>query len=385
MALRCLDSLAGEVRHHGVEVVVVANGTRPRDRRPLDERDDIVLVRSGVNLGFSGGNNLAAAVAGGSFLLLLNDDSIVEEGCIERLVSTAEGDPRIGAVGGRILSADGTLQEAGSVLWDDGTTDYVGRGLPAGSAAYGYLRDVDFVSANGLLVRRQAWEEVGGLDERYFPAYYEDADLCMAVRQHRYRVVYEPRARITHLETRSTTGPFRTFLLRRNRRLFMDKWAEQLPTFDSRPAGPDEIAIDRAVQRARGAPPRLLVVPDRAEGSGDRMGEIIEGLARAGWAVSVSSPAPPRVLSVPNPVRAERLVDLGVDLLERGPGEALTVISPVDAVLLGPSVRWRPPTVVRTDGTVAPVVRIPADGDASSVVQVIDGMTRPPRSTRFGD
>ena len=82
---------------------------------------------------------------------------------------------------------------------------HVGAGLPADSTAYGYVRYADYISANGLLVDRHAWDAVGGFDERYFPAYYEDVDLCLALLDHGYRVAYEPRARLQHLESQSTS------------------------------------------------------------------------------------------------------------------------------------------------------------------------------------
>ena len=97
------------------------------------------------------------------------------------------------------------------MLWSDGWVAHVGAGLPADSTAYQYVRYVDYVSANGLLVDRQAWDAVGGLDERYFPAYYEDVDLCLALWDHGYRVAYEPRARLRHLESQSTSTPSATF------------------------------------------------------------------------------------------------------------------------------------------------------------------------------
>ena len=134
----CLDSLADSRPSVDTEVVVVANGLDDGAFSSLRKRDDIVLVRSAVNTGFSGGNNLAASFARGRYLLLLNDDSVVEVGYIDRLVSALERDSSVGAAGGRILSADGTLQEAGSVLWSDGWVAHVGAGLPDDAAAYDY-------------------------------------------------------------------------------------------------------------------------------------------------------------------------------------------------------------------------------------------------------
>ena len=247
----CLDSLADSRPSVDTEVVVVANGLVADGLSSLQKRDDIVLVFSAVNTGFSGGNNLAAGIARGGFLLFLNDDSLVEAGFIDRLLHVVDGDPLIAAAGGKILSADGTLQEAGSVLWSDGWAAHVGAGLPAESPAYGDRREVDYISANGLLVDRQAWDAVGGFDERYFPAYYEDVDLCLALLERGYRVVYEPGAQLRHLESQSTSAAFRSFLLLRNRAQLLAKWSTLLQTFPDHPDQIDVAAIDAAVRRER--------------------------------------------------------------------------------------------------------------------------------------
>ena len=228
----------------------MANGLTENGLASLRSRDDIVLVHSAVNTGFSGGNNLAARFARGRFLLLLNDDSLVEPGFIDSLQRAVEGDPAIAAAGGKILSADGTLQEAGSVLWSDGWVAHVGAGHPANSPAYGYSRDVDYISANGLLVDRQVWDAIGGLDERYFPAYYEDVDLCLALLNRGYRVVYEPQAQLRHLESQSTSTQFRSFLLERNRALLVAKWSTLLQAFPDHPDPIDASALAAAVLRS---------------------------------------------------------------------------------------------------------------------------------------
>ena len=133
LALDCLDALRRPGGcPPGTEVVVVANGTPPEQLDSLAGHDEVVLVVNEVNLGFGAGCNQAASVARAPLLVFLNDDSTVEEGCIDALVRTASSDPEIGAVGSRILAVDGTLQEAGSVLWRDGSAAHVGEGLPPG-------------------------------------------------------------------------------------------------------------------------------------------------------------------------------------------------------------------------------------------------------------
>ncbi len=254
----CLDSVRAATVLP-VETVVVANGTPPSVLAGLAARDDIVLIPSPANLGFAGGNDLAARCSQGAHLVFVNDDSVLAPEAIDHLVARAESDPAIGAVGCRVLSTDGSLQEAGSVLWKDGTAALVGRGEPGAAGRYTEPRDVDFCSANGFLVVRAAWDAVGGFDPCFNPAYYEDVDLCLALRERGYRVVYEPAARITHAESTSTTAPYKTFLIERHRRQLVDRWSTVLATLEPPPLAERAAAIARAVARppagTRAVPP----------------------------------------------------------------------------------------------------------------------------------
>jgi GT2 family glycosyltransferase len=317
----CLGSLADNRPSVETEVVVVANGLDDGAFSSLQKRDDIVLVRSAVNTGFAGGNNLAASFARGRYLLLLNDDSVVEAGYVDRLVTAIERDSSVGAAGGRILSADGTLQEAGSVLWNDGWVAHVGAGLPDDSAVYNYARYADYVSANGVLVAREAWDAVGGLDERYFPAYYEDVDLCLALWDRGFRVVYEPRARLRHLESQSTSTSFRGYLLIRNRAKLVAKWSSLLASFADHPDPIDDVAIEVAVQRAARWRGRVLVL-ERPSDAGVWWPPTVEALASAGWSVMLSLPVDQRKKGDDSAV-SDRLIDLGVDVRDEKPEDLI--------------------------------------------------------------
>lgn len=323
------------------EFVVVANGTSLSRLMDLQRHEDIVLVRSDTNLGFAGGSNLGADVARADLLVFLNDDALVEVDWLDQLVLTSESDPQIGAVGSRILFEDGSLQEAGGVIWGDGPTTGLGRDLPPGSTEYMYVRNVDYASANGMLVKREAWEMVGGFAEEYHPAYYEDVDLCMALRQHGRRVVYEPRAVLRHREGGSSSYRYRWFLMGRQREVFRHKWAADLVGREPYPMVNRDAAIERALHRIRGNPPRVLVLddalPDPGMGSGfARAALVIEELVAAGYAVTLrpfdaalgdQRRTPDRTCVL------DRLADLGVDVrfehlgpLLRRPGAAFDVI-----------------------------------------------------------
>ncbi|MCW2680156.1 MAG: wbbL 4 [Frankiales bacterium] len=250
------------------EVLVLCNGATPEveafaQRQVTGAR---VFV-SPVNLGFGGGNGRLVREARGELLLLLNDDAEVEAGWLEPLVETLDQHPTAAAVGSRILFPDGRVQEAGSVLFDDGSTAPVGRGLPAGSGEYAYRRRADFTSANSLLLRKEAFEQVGGFDDAYYPAYYEDLDLALALRAAGWSWLYDGRSRIRHQESSSTTTHYKHWLFARNIERVRSKWAETLQGQLPRPAGggpdgPEPASLRPAIELARGNPPRVLIVDD---------------------------------------------------------------------------------------------------------------------------
>jgi GT2 family glycosyltransferase len=312
---RCLQSLRRNLGDAvSSETIVLFNGTPEADRERVRDllRGAVTLVSS-VNLGFGGGNNRAAAQAQGEYLALLNDDVEVQPGWLEPLVETAERHGDAGAVGSRILHPDGSLQEAGSVVWSDGSSIGVGRGLPPGARRYDYVREVDYVSACSLLVRRSTFEQLGGFDERFFPGYNEDVDLCFGIRRLGQRVLYQPRSVVVHHESQ-TGSESKTFLILRGRARLREKWGEELAR-QPEPRPGDPLAVELAIHRARRSPRRLLVVDDRppTQGMGSGFGRMLEAmreLAGAGYALSLYP------TSTADGDRRE-LQDLGVDVVER--------------------------------------------------------------------
>lgn len=311
------------------EVILVFNGTEPRAAQTfLKSVAGVQAHRLALNLGFGGGNNYAAARARGEFLVFLNDDAEVEPGWLHALLDTARAYPNAGAVGSRILFIDGSLQEAGGVIWSDGSTRPLGRGSRAGSLAYSYLRPVDYLSANGMLVRRADFEKLGGFDPRYFPAYYEDTDLCLGLRHRLDReLLYEPRAIIRHVEAASTQdNAFRSFLFRRNQALLCEKWAGVLPQYAA-PEPESRVAVAGAVLRRRGSPVRVLVIDDRLPDAGMGSGGLGSGFVRAQELFAELGSAGMAVAIYPSdrshPPTENSLAALGVDVIEESLAEHL--------------------------------------------------------------
>jgi O-antigen biosynthesis protein len=264
---RCLRSLASHQSSVSFETIVVLNGASDPVRRLIaDEVSGAVVVDSPTNLGFAGGNQHGAAVARGEHLVLLNDDAMVLPGWLDHLVTTVESIDAadVGAVASSVVDASSRVQEAGGVIWSDGTTSVLGRGGSVDDTLRAGRRTVDYASACSLLVRRSAWDEVGGLDEAFVPAYYEDVDLCLALRRAGHRVVVEPRSMVVHDESASSTTSFKDFMFRRNHERIVGRWAAELADQPDRTSlGGDAARAARRLDRRHGVP-SVLVIDDRA-------------------------------------------------------------------------------------------------------------------------
>jgi GT2 family glycosyltransferase len=250
----CLRALEAKIRSVPYEVIVSLNEPTPTLLEALARQvDGVVVLTTPVNRGFSGACNRGAATARGELLVLLNDDAIVLDGWLEPLVEAADGHGEAGAVGSRILLEDGNIQEEGAVIWSDGATTLIGYHDPPDATSDLGLRRVDYCSAASLLVRRATWESAGGMDTGYFPAYFEDVDLCMRIQAAGQSILFEPRSTVVHRTGSSTTPTYRTFLAERNRERFASRWSPALALFE-RPEQDNPQAIARAAKLAMTRP-----------------------------------------------------------------------------------------------------------------------------------
>lgn len=248
----CLRSLQAELSLPA-EVLVTLNEPEAALVSRLEAVVGITLTVSSVNLGFGGAVNRAAATARAAFLVLLNDDTVVEPGWIDSLVSAADADSAAGAVGSKVLAPDGSVREDGTVLWADATVTLVDDYYRPDPPPAPGVRRTDYCSAVSLLVRREAWEQVGGFDEGYFPAYYEDVDLCLKLQGTGRHVLYQPSSVVRHHQGASASLRYRRFLLDRNAARLRARWAHVLT--ERPPADPhNPAAVSKAVAAAAQRP-----------------------------------------------------------------------------------------------------------------------------------
>ena len=208
------------------------------------------VIRNQKNFGFLKSVSRGAGAATGEILVFLNNDTVMLPGWLPPLLRVFRDLPDAGAVGGKLIFADGTLQEAGGIVFRDGSAANFGRGdYEINALLYNFLREVDYCSGALLATRRALFEELSGFDTRYQPAYYEDTDYCFKVRDKGYRVYYQPESAIIHLEGVSSGTDLRSGVKRYqvvNHEKFLEKWRDLLKRQPPRP-GYSDLAAWRAL------------------------------------------------------------------------------------------------------------------------------------------
>ncbi|MFT3756256.1 MAG: glycosyltransferase [Pseudoxanthomonas sp.] len=231
--LACLRALTAHPPSTPFEVIVVDDGGDDPTADRMPQVTGLRYHRRACNGGFIAACNDGAALARGQYVVFLNNDTVPQPGWLDALLDTFEKIPDAGLVGAQLLYPDGRLQEAGGVVFSDGSAWNYGRFESPFDPRFGYLRDADYCSGAAIAMPRALFESFGGFDTRYAPAYYEDADLAFAVRTAGKRVLYQPASCVVHLEGITagidTGGGVKAYQVR-NAKVFADKWRQVLTT-----------------------------------------------------------------------------------------------------------------------------------------------------------
>lgn len=229
VTIRCLASVL-EHTHIPYEVIIADDCSSDETATITERVSGIVHIRHATNQRFLRNCNSAATHARGDYLLLLNNDTTVTPGWLAELLKPF-ADPQVGIVGPKLLFPNGSLQEAGGIVWADGSGWNYGRADDPARPQYNFVRETDYISGAALLIPLPLWQSLGGFDELFAPAYYEDTDLCFQVRAAGYKVVYQPSATVVHYEgvsngTDLASGQKQYQVINAER--FACKWATEL-------------------------------------------------------------------------------------------------------------------------------------------------------------
>lgn len=227
----CVTSLVRNSGNVKYEILIANDCSTDLTTRIEEILPGVRCITNSTNLRFLRNCNHAASYAKGKYILFLNNDTQVQKDWLAPLVTLIESAPDIGMVGSKLIYPDGRLQEAGGILWRDGTAwNYGNRQNPA-LPRFNYVKEAGYISGASIMLKRTLWEKIGGFDEIFAPAYCEDSDLAFTVRKMGYRVMYQPKSIVVHFEgvsngTDITSGQKRYQV--ENRKKFCKKWRKEL-------------------------------------------------------------------------------------------------------------------------------------------------------------
>lgn len=245
----CIQSIVENSGNISYEIIIANDCSTDLTTRIEELISGITVITNEKNLRFLLNCNHAAQHAKGKYILFLNNDTQVQKNWLAPLVELIERDEKIGIVGSKLVYPDGRLQEAGGILWKDGSAWNYGHLSDPNDPEYNYVKEVDYISGAATMIRSVLWKEIGGFDERFVPAYCEDSDLAFEVRKHGYKVMYQPLSVVVHFEgvsngTDTSAGQKKYQIV--NSEKFFEKWKDTLEKENFQNAQNVFVARDRS-------------------------------------------------------------------------------------------------------------------------------------------
>lgn len=227
----CLKSILSIPDKTPYDVIIADDVSEDQTKEIKNHVENVLVIRNKTNLGFLRNCNNAAKYAKGKYIIFLNNDTNVQQNWLDSLVELAEKNKTTGIVGSKLVYPDGKLQEAGGIIWKDASGWNYGRLYDPALPQYNYIKEVDYVSGASMMIRKSLWNEIGGFDERFAPAYFEDADMAFEVRKRGYKAMFQPKSVVVHFEgishgTNEDSGLKKCQAV--NREKFITKWKDVL-------------------------------------------------------------------------------------------------------------------------------------------------------------
>jgi GT2 family glycosyltransferase/glycosyltransferase involved in cell wall biosynthesis len=225
----CLCSLLLAPNRASFEVIVVDDGSTDETEELPELIKGVRFLRHKESRGFVHSCNDGGRLARGSYVLFLNNDTEVSSGWIDELLYAFDHFAGVGMAGAKLVYPNGKLQEAGGIVWNNGDPWNYGRNGNASDPRFNYTRQVDYISGACIMLPKSLWDDLGGFDERFAPAYFEDADLAFRVRDRGFKTVYTPFSQVVHFEGLSSGKTIASGGMKRfqevNRPKFKARWS----------------------------------------------------------------------------------------------------------------------------------------------------------------
>lgn len=285
--LRCLRALSCQESALTFEVILADDHSMDETPEVAELITGLICVRNTKNLGFLLNCNKAAKAAKGKYIVFLNNDTTPFTNWLSELLAPLVRDKKVGLTGSMLLYSDGTLQEAGGFIFEDASGWNYGRNGDPDDCRYSFVREVDYCSGASIAISKELWTQLGGFDEYYEPAYYEDTDLAFRIRSLGYKVVYTPFSKTVHFEGISSGTDLSSGVKKYqsvNRPKFQQRWQHEL-SLRPKPKSANFSVWKPYKKRALLWIDALTPTPDKDSGSVDAF-NFLKTAHENGWGVS---------------------------------------------------------------------------------------------------
>ena len=212
--------------------IIIANDMSNDKTKIIDKYiKNIIVVNNNIKYNYLINCNIASKFSKGKYILFLNNDTKVTKDWLISLLTLIRTHENIGMVGSKLVYPNGKLQEAGGIVFNTGQCSNYGNKDNPNFPQYNYVKEVDYISGASIMVKKEVWDKLGGFDERFSPAYYEDTDFAFKLRKNGYKVLYQPRSIVIHYEGVSNGKDLKSGIKKYqviNKLKFIEKWKNEL-------------------------------------------------------------------------------------------------------------------------------------------------------------
>lgn len=221
--MKCLRSIKENTKFEHYEIIIIDDCSTDETLNIQNCVENVRIIRNSQNKGFLKNCNYAVNYAKGDYIYLLNNDTQLLPLALDKLIEIFDCDEKVGAVGSKLVYPDGKLQSAGSRINKRGFASSNGHFQNPLDSRYNIIKEVDYCCGASLMIRKNVWQRLGGFDEYFAPAYFEETDLCLRIKKLGYKIIYQPSSEVVHYASQAYSEN-RFELMKINQKKFKKKW-----------------------------------------------------------------------------------------------------------------------------------------------------------------